>query len=265
MLLTVNLLSPSDVDESAMHGLRYLDRQVVRKMSDGSMNTTGPVPLEVREHVGVWLQSATGGSGEQQVVRYLDLNHRVFCNEFSPDGQSCEAPDSEAMSWSDRGTLATIDADWAVYGDRRDYLEVLLEPSYDETSRFSEEEYNDMTRSVAIIYVGESVQANALQLIWTTLVVIVIIILGIVLITKDLAFLHTMLTRPLGTLSLEMQSIKHLQLAGLDDRPDDDSRTTAEIQIIQRKFDGMKTAIKSWGKYVPWPVVQLLLALLPTA
>jgi len=34
----------------------------------------------------------------------------------------------------------------------------------------------------------------------------------------------------------------------------------AEVRLIQSIFVNTKTAIRSWGKYVPWPVVQLLLA-----
>ena len=34
---------------------------------------------------------------------------------------------------------------------------------------------------------------------------------------------------------------------------------TSEVRLIRRTFENMKKAIKSWGKYVPWPVVQLML------
>lgn len=34
---------------------------------------------------------------------------------------------------------------------------------------------------------------------------------------------------------------------------------TSEIRLLRRRFDNMKTAIRSWGKYVPWPVVQLMM------
>jgi len=272
MLLAVNLLSPTQVDLSALQGLRYLDHQVVRKMADGSMNATGPIPSEVQEHVQVWLQSSSEEQG--LMVRYLDMNQQVFCSDFASHGggvQPCSglAP-SAGRSWSERGSLAQIDVDWGAWSaehtveGRRDYLEVLTQPdaSGDVSEHLSDEEYNARMRTVAVVSVKPDVQAKALQLIWTTLVVISIIVLGIIFITMDLALMHRTLTDPLRALSFEMQSIKRMQLAGLDEHMEGNhSRDlrTEEIRVIQKIFENMKTAIKSWGKYVPWPVVQLLL------
>jgi len=67
--------------------------------------------------------------------------------------------------------------------------------------------------------------------------------------------------KPLRNLADEMRNIVHLQLAGLsdEDTPAVGHSNIAESQLGQRIFDKMKKAIKSWGKYVPWPVVQILL------
>lgn len=270
MLLAVNLLSPTEVDMSSLQGLRYLDHQVVRKMADGSMNSTGPIPSEVKEHVQVWLQSSSEEQGLQ--VKYLDLNQYVFCNDFATEGgsQPCSGlAASSEMSWSERGSLAQIDVDWGTWSaenrveGRRDYLEVLTQPEAadDVSDQLSDEEFNARMRTVAVVSVKPDVQAKAVQLILTTLVVIFIIVLGIIFITMDLALMHRTLTDPLRALSFEMQSIKRMQLAGLDEHLEGQSRDlrTEEIRVIQKIFENMKTAIKSWGKYVPWPVVQLLL------
>jgi adenylate cyclase len=57
-----------------------------------------------------------------------------------------------------------------------------------------------------------------------------------------------------------MESIAQLQLAGVSSSEDVVvEEGTSEVRLIRRTFENMKKAIKSWGKYVPWPVVQLLL------
>merc|ERR1719487_899909 len=57
-----------------------------------------------------------------------------------------------------------------------------------------------------------------------------------------------------------MESLAQLQLAGAEDMESRDlKKGTDEIRQIRNTFEKMKKAIKSWGKYVPWPVVQMLL------
>jgi adenylate cyclase len=68
------------------------------------------------------------------------------------------------------------------------------------------------------------------------------------------------LLKPLGELADDMESLAQLQLAGAEDsEPKDLKKGTDEIRQIRTTFEKMKKAIKSWGKYVPWPVVQMLL------
>lgn len=98
----------------------------------------------------------------------------------------------------------------------------------------------------------------------TTVLVIIVIFGGVVLLTKDLTFLSRNLLKPLRDLADDMKSIAHLQLAGVDcveeeEEDTNNGKETAEVLLIRRTFSNMKKAIKSWGKYVPWPVVQLLL------
>lgn len=58
-----------------------------------------------------------------------------------------------------------------------------------------------------------------------------------------------------------MQSIEQLQLAGMSGETASSwEKGTAEVRLLQRMFENTKKAIRSWGKYVPWPVVKLLLS-----
>lgn len=87
---------------------------------------------------------------------------------------------------------------------------------------------------------------------------------------------HEMLMRRLGQTTLISETVtRHLGLvADLAYNPRQAVRVvevsaprdaadfghgTSEVRLIRRNFDNLKRAIKSWGKYVPWPVVQLLL------
>jgi adenylate cyclase len=104
------------------------------------------------------------------------------------------------------------------------------------------------------------VQFEAIMSVLTTVLVIIIILSGIALLTKDLTFLSRNLLKPLRELADDMESIAQLQLAGVAE-PEEAvmEQGTSEVRLIRRTFENMKKAIKSWGKYVPWPVVQLLL------
>jgi class 3 adenylate cyclase len=266
LLLVVNLLTPATSDDSALHGLRHLDLQVRHEMANSLPNASEPISQQTREHVQVWLHGSEGPE-KHQAVYYLDLNHMIVCNRLKT-GQPCRQSVDAAEHWSPRGALSDIDDDWRSHGLRRDHLDVLFEPDVSGDGDMSEERFNDRTGFVAVLYVGEIVEANALHLIWATLVVIGVIILGIVVMTKDIASLHLKLTEPLRALTMDMTAIKHLQMSGVDHQNRDAlpvrrvptvRRSSAEIRLIEQVFSNMKLAIRSWGKYVPWPVVQLLL------
>jgi len=123
----------------------------------------------------------------------------------------------------------------------------------------SQEDLDRDTRTVVVLDGRDRVNEESLMSFLTTLLVICIILSGIVLLTKDLSFLSQSLLKPLRALAEEMQSIVQLQLAGLASEQPSAEKGTAEIRQIQKIFENMKKAIKSWGKYVPWPVVTLLL------
>merc|ERR1719502_2514973 len=59
-----------------------------------------------------------------------------------------------------------------------------------------------------------------------------------------------------------MGCISHMELSGLTDTqayPPEQGKKNTEVQLIQNSLANMKKAVVSWGKYVPWPVVRLLL------
>merc|ERR1719311_624527 len=59
-----------------------------------------------------------------------------------------------------------------------------------------------------------------------------------------------------------MESMAQMQFAGFaatEGGTGAHATCTNEVRLIWNTFENMKTAIRSWGKYVPWPVVQLLL------
>merc|ERR1719440_1857662 len=119
---------------------------------------------------------------------------------------------------------------------------------------------HELTDSVAVFLIRGHVQSEAVMSIMTTILVIIIILSGIVLLTKDLTFLSRNLLKPLRELADDMESIAQLQLAGVSQTEEAIiEEGTSEVRLIRRTFENMKKAIKSWGKYVPWPVVQLLL------
>merc|ERR1719440_2478200 len=120
---------------------------------------------------------------------------------------------------------------------------------------------HELTDSVAVFLIRGHVEAEAVMSIMTTILVIIIILAGITLLTKDMTFLSRNLLKPLRELADDMESIAQLQLAGVAHVEDPSSidEGTSEVRLIRRTFENMKKAIKSWGKYVPWPVVQLLL------
>lgn len=254
MLLVLTLVEPAVQDFSAIHGLEHLDAEVRRIYS----NMTTQVPPSLEEHVNFWLAGASAAKFEQKVV-YLDLNKLVYCDEFVPTGLPCsQLLPGQSRVLRPRSSLKEIDMDLLASDFRWSDLVPLRLPDSSEMD-VTEAELESITTTVAVLDAGERVRQEAAMSIITTVLVIFIILLGIFLLTKDLTYLSRSLLKPLRSLAEEMQSIVQLQLAGLNTEQAHVERGTAEIRQIQRIFDNMKKAIKSWGKYVPWPVVQLLL------
>lgn len=217
------------------------------------------IPNSVQRQVELWVKGNSDWGRRSYTVLYLQLQKREFCNVISAEGQSCNLPNTTAMVWSQRTALTDIDKDLRAssYRSPQDLL-LLRHPDYSNED-ISEEELERKTESVAVIAGREETEANSRDSMLTTCVVIVIILVGITMLTRDLTFLSKNLLKPLIELSDEMESIIRLQMAATERDTEEDKHELGEIRLMQRSFDNMKKAIRSWGKYVPWPVVQLLM------
>jgi len=261
LLFVLTFLEPTVEDASAQWGIRAIDGMMRQQFPNNPAN--GPIPSHIYEQVDTWSQGPGEWGHDPRIVLYLALDRMVYCNELLPGdlSRSCSPDSSTGLHWQGRRqSLTDIDQDLRQTSFRQDDLRLLRHPEfYDEI--VSEEQLETEVTAIALLNQRAQVEATAAYSILTTSLVIVIILTGITLLTKDLTFLSKNLLKPLVELADEMESITRLQLAGVSASPDDNGRHqgTSEIRLIRRTFDNMKKAIKSWGKYVPWPVVQLLL------
>lgn len=258
LLFLLSLIEPSVSDLSAERGLNHISELAERRYTDAAEGEA--IPQFINDHVQVWIDGA-GREPESRELVYMDLNHLVYCDDLENGGQPCSPPGSfnPDFVWGLRVDLLGIE-DKVTNSDLRgtDLLYV-REPDLSE-STLSETERNNQTVSVAVVNIRSENENIAQLTILTTISVIVIILAGIFLLTKDLTFLSRNLLKPLRELADDMESIAQLHVAALgDDQQPPDPSGTSEIQLIRRTFENMKKAIKSWGKYVPWPVVQLML------
>mmetsp|Transcript_27342 Transcript_27342/g.50134 ORF Transcript_27342/g.50134 Transcript_27342/m.50134 type:complete len:467 (+) Transcript_27342:1-1401(+) len=185
------------------------------------------------------------------------MRHKIYCSQLTSSGQRCH----DGSVW-DGERLKLKDIDNAVEDSNYRVMDLalVLVPDYKDRD-LSDDELDELTKTVAVIDMRDQIQEIALMSILTTLLVIAIILSGIVLLTRDLTFVSRNLLRPLRELADDMESIAQLQLAGVAEAADETevNQGTSEVRLIRRTFENMKKAIKSWGKYVPWPVVQLML------
>jgi len=203
-------------------------------------------------------RGGTDWRSEARVVIYLELNKRVYCNDFVTDFPRCALYNSSLLVWSQRTSLEGIDQDLRASPFRVGDMVLLRNPDLSDED-ISAEELERRTTGIAVFDGRRRVQHGARDSILTTSLVILIILTGIALVTKDLTFLSRNLLKPLVELADEMESASRLQLAGFaraEEVPLDEG--ISEIRLIRRTFENMKKAIKSWGKYVPWQVVQVL-------
>lgn len=217
------------------------------------------IPNSVQRQVELWLEGNEDWGRRSYKLLYLQLQKKEFCNAIRAGGQSCDLPNTTAMVWSERAALTDIDKDLVAspYRKPEDFLLLRL-PDYSEQD-ISADELERKTESVAVLVGREETEATSRDSILTTCVVIVIILVGITMLTRDLTFLSKNLLKPLIELSDEMESIIRLQMAATERDSEEEPHELVEIRLMHRSFDNMKKAIRSWGKYVPWPVVQLLM------
>jgi len=254
LLFVLSMVEPAVEDFSAERGLKHISNLV--RLRYGNVTLRDPVDMAVREQVEVWRHGA-GLLSQPRRILYLDLEKQAYCNEFAAGGQRCVS--SSPLFWGRRVRLKDIDHDILESDFRVDDLAYVSVPDLRDQS-ISEIELDQRTMSVVVIFVRGDTQDLAVMSLLTTCLVIFIILGGIVLLTKDLTFLSRNLLKPLRELADDMESIAQLQLAGVSEKDDNQlDEGTSEVRLIRRTFENMKKAIKSWGKYVPWPVVQLLL------
>lgn len=256
LLFALGLVEPDAQDKAVESGLEQITS--LTKMKFTNHTTEDFIPRLIHDQVAMWT-NGVGVDPEKRVVLYLDLEKKGYCNEFVSGGQSCEQSRTSFINWTFRQSIKQIDED-VENSDYRlvDLLPVRVPDKSDDD--ISDEELDRVTESIAVLYVRGFSQEEAVMSILTTILVIILILSGIVVLTKDLTFLTRNLLKPLRELADDMESIAQLQLAGVSGSEDAViEEGTSEVRLIRRTFENMKKAIKSWGKYVPWPVVQLLL------
>jgi len=257
LLFTLGLVEPDVQDLSAERGLSHITDVATLKFTHHTIEDS--IPRLIHDQVAVWTRGV-GVDPDKRTVLYLDLDKKVYCNEFVVGGRDCEPDSMSFINWTLRTSIKQIDKE-VENSDYRliDLLPVRV-PDLSDNDDISDEQLEEETLSIAVLYVRGDSQQEAVMSILTTILVIIIILSGIVLLTKDLTFLSRNLLKPLRELADDMESIAQLQLAGVSSTEDTVvEEGTSEVRLIRRTFENMKKAIKSWGKYVPWPVVQLLL------
>jgi len=259
LLLVLSFLTPSIYDNADRLALSHTDAQARLKFWNWSQTT---MPVELQEPVLHWQDHLSSAEIRSQLL-YLDINGRVVCDILDQEEpRPCLTEVDPSWYWPDRSSLEHIN--WLVKNAayRMEDMILLQLPDGDRLSEeASPEELNEEVRAVAVLDIRSFKQQVALESFMTTCFVLCIILGGIVALTKDLGGFSKNLLKPIRSLADEMQSIATMQLAALNQ---DDQKIVltgvAEVRLIQNIFEKTKTAIRSWGKYVPWPVVQQLLA-----
>ncbi|CAK8988896.1 unnamed protein product [Durusdinium trenchii] len=255
LLFVLNLIEPSLNNSSPLRGLRFCDKFV---RSEFNLTAEAEVPELVKEQVEVWLDAVGKSIGTRSLL-YLDLDRKVYCSEIP--GHTGGPCNNASHFLGSRRELLVLDGDLRNTGVRQSDLLLLRVPDFSD-EEVSQEELEQRTTAVAVLFDRVHSSVEAWMSILTTSAVIFIILSGIVLLTRDLTFLSHHLLRPLRDLADEMESIAQLQLAGVSNTEEEEvggEKETSEVQLIRRTFGNMKKAVRSWGKYVPWPVVQTLL------
>lgn len=253
-ILVVSLFSWSFTDFSARLSLSMLDAQG-RRFPD-----VQTLPESLQDSVLLWSQSLDPQSLRGSLI-FLDVAQRTVCNELD-QGVSCTA-EHDPWPWPERGSLTAVDQAFQRSSHRQSDVVLLRVP--DDSERSAATSLEDLNRSVtslALLNMRYLQEQNAIFSVAVTTTAIILILVGIYVFTREISVLSSGLLRPLRLLADDMQSVTQMQLAGLQSNKAvmEFDRNVAEIRLIEGIFEKTKTAIRSWGKYVPWPVVQILLA-----
>jgi class 3 adenylate cyclase len=273
LLFVLQLVEPSAPNKSLSRGLNTIHSVVTSSFPKIAENDI--IEPLVQAQVENWVTPYVGDltDGFSRKMLYLDIGRRVFCNELSAVRKPCVQAVGSAATWGDRTSLVKVVEQIDAHTVRaKDVVIKSVAPDIndDNAADLSAEEYDARTLSFVVMSGEDDMRKEALNSIFTTCAVIFFILGGITALTKDLSFLSENLLKPLTELADELQNIVHLQLAGCSSAPaadgqeevrkgDKDVGAVSEVRLIRKTFENMKKAIKSWGKYVPWPVVQMLL------
>lgn len=257
-ILIVSLLSWSLEDNTAKYMCEMLDTRATLQFSDWNESY---LPYQLQEDVLLWSQGLDDEPADRIPMRliFLDVMQRTVCNELEEDRfLSCNESHAN-WPWPPRGSLQVVDEAFRNSVHRQNDVVLVRVP-------FDFEPLDSLgsleVTSLALLDVRFLQEYNAWFSIIVTTTAIILIIVGIFAFTREISTLSTGLLRPIRLLADDMQSVTQMQLAGLsgDKAVAHFDKGVAEIRLMNSIFDKTKTAIRSWGKYVPWPVVQILLA-----
>lgn len=260
LLFILSFVVDQRTDTSVPLVLEQLDKEATLRFENWTFDDA---PQDLVGSYLIWKEGLLT-SPQKPTLLYLDLNKRVLCNEMLHGGDPMKCSEirlGTTVPWPNRTSLQSIDEAIQTEGlpYRADDLEFFRHPVVDETN--TSMDLDEEVTSVALLdtrHLNEQAAVNSLVISWT---VILIILVGMFTITRDLGHLSRKLLEPLRVLADEMQSIAHINLAAISKEEKVEVEQGAEeVQLIQHIFNKTKVAIISWGRYVPWPVVQNLLA-----
>jgi len=265
LLLTLSLIDQPEEDFSAWRGIYHIQQIADRHYPNTTVGD--PVPGLVADQVALWMD---GVAGETRNIVYLDVNRLVYCDDLTSPAWSCTrtVASSAYPLWESRSSVREVFKrvdDTSRHDFRVADLSALLIPDILDSDR-TFAELDAETTSLAVVDNSDEVRQIAWTNIAITSSVVVIIVVSIGLLTKDLASLSSNLLKPLREVTDDMESIALFEMANSDvveeeeeGEGEGEDRTANELRLIRSTFDNMKKAIKSWGKYVPWPVVQVMM------
>lgn len=259
-ILIVSIFSWSIEDLGARQTLSMLDGAGAY-----SANSSLFLPETMQHSVLLWSTSLDPDSIQGSLI-FLDVaqSRGTVCNELDQGNSAVSCTMAhDPWLWPQRGSLTAVDEAFQKSSHRHSDVVLLRVP--DDSQREAATPLEDLNRrvtSLALLNIRYLQEQNAIFSVIVTSTAIILILAGIYVFTRDISVLSSGLLRPLRLLADDMQSVTQMQLAGLQSNKAviNFDRNVAEIRLIEGIFEKTKTAIRSWGKYVPWPVVQILLA-----
>lgn len=261
MLFVQTFVQPAIDNNADLLGLQQLQAHATLRLN----SFEGLIPDSFRSHAAVFAAGPLGSEAAKREVLYLDVVYRAVSGIPADGGMLFPPKPSAEGFWIPRRPMADIDQAIVNSNRRaRDIQVIRLPQSVEYSSSMDDQMLNRTVTSMVIFDVRRQEEDTAVTSLLTISLVIVLIFAGIMVLTQDMTYISRRLLKPLRNLSDEMQDIAKLKLAALnspDEAEDKDGLEyrIAEIETLSRTFKSMKRAIKSWGKYVPWPVVKILL------